>query len=95
MKKTLISLAALTVAASAGTAVAQEEDFNKIDTDGDGNLTYEEITAAMPDFEKQAFESADINSDGFVDQDEFLSIYDGAAEKSSTTGDDSMESEED
>ena len=41
-----------------------------IDTDGDGNFSYPELQAVMPDMPTETFTAMDANGDGLLDADE-------------------------
>ncbi len=47
-----------------------------IDTDGDGNYSYTELLAVMPDLSTDAFTVMDENSDGLLDSDEIAMAID-------------------
>jgi Ca2+-binding EF-hand superfamily protein len=68
MKKTLATIAALTFA---GAAVAQAASFAELDVDQNGELTYAEITATMPDMTMDAFTAADTDGSGSLSEEEF------------------------
>lgn len=40
------------------------------DTDGDGMVSFEEASAAMPDMTEETFSAADANGDGMLDAEE-------------------------
>ena len=69
MKRT-IAIAAFLAAAP---AIAQ---MAEIDADGDGLITYEEMTAVYPDTTQEAFASIDTNVDGAVDEAELTAATD-------------------
>ncbi len=82
MKRFSIALtgAALTTAfaLSALTAQAADDTFTAADTNGDGALTMEEVTIAMPETTDDAFNAADIDRNGTLSEDEFVAaLYDG------------------
>jgi Ca2+-binding EF-hand superfamily protein len=53
-----------------GNHKAMIEKLHGADTDGDGKVTYEEVTAAKPGFPREAFDRADRNGDGVLSQDD-------------------------
>ncbi len=65
MTKTYLGLAAATVALMATPALAAT-----LDADGDGLVTFEEMTAAMPEISEETFMLIDANADGAVDAEE-------------------------
>jgi Ca2+-binding EF-hand superfamily protein len=74
MTKTFIGLAAVTTALLAAPAFAAT-----LDADGDGLVTLEEMTAAMPEISEETFMLIDANADGTVDAEELA-----AAEQAGT-----------
>ncbi len=66
-------LAALAVTLFASTA-AHAAEIADVDTDGNGTVSMEEMTAAMPDTTEDAFKAADANGDGQLDADEFAAM---------------------
>lgn len=71
MKKTLATLAALTFATA---AVAQAASFAELDVDQNGELTYAEVTATMPDMTMEAYTEADTDANGTLSEEEFASV---------------------
>lgn len=65
MKNTVIKAA--TVLALTATVVSAQSE---IDTDGDGQLSYNEMLAAHPEMTEETFVAIDANADGAVDADE-------------------------
>lgn len=70
MKKLILSTATVTFLAVAP-AMAAAPDFNTVDTDGDGSVTYEELTVVMPDVTKEQFSAVDTDADGVLSQEEY------------------------
>ncbi|MAZ03598.1 MAG: hypothetical protein CMN56_10705 [Sneathiella sp.] len=70
MKKFLISTAAVTVLAAAP-ALAAAPDFQSIDTDGNGAVSFEELVVVMPDTSKDQFASADLDQNGELSKEEY------------------------
>ncbi len=66
-------LAALAVSLLATTAVHAAE-LADVDTDGNGTVSMEELTAAMPDTTEDAFKAADADADGQLNADEFATL---------------------
>lgn len=55
-------------------AWAAAPDFAAVDVNGDLALTYEELSAAMPDLTQDAFLAADTNADGVLDAEEYAAM---------------------
>lgn len=76
MKKLTIPAIAMTVAMSAGVALADhhkgdwEEKFRAADTNGDGVVSREEFHAAFPDKGEERFAKIDANGDGVITLEE-------------------------
>ena len=59
-------------------ALAQSApDFATADADGDGQLTLEEVKAALPDVEEATIVAADADSDGALSQEEYAALIGG------------------
>ena len=70
MSKTSFALAAIAAfvfATSASAAV----DFATIDVDDSGDLTYEEVTASLPDWTLEQFQALDLDGSNTLSQAEF------------------------
>lgn len=74
MKKTVYTLAALIGLSATGAAFAQALDFNALDTDGNGEITIEELQVAIPDLTPESFGMLDTNGDGVLTPDEFAAL---------------------
>ncbi|KKB08303.1 EF-hand domain-containing protein [Devosia chinhatensis] len=73
MRKIALGLAALTFAASA--AIAQTPlTFAEVDTDGNGELSFEELRAVWPDLTQEDFDRADVNMSGGLSPDELNAL---------------------
>jgi len=70
MKKTPILFAAAVLLVST-TAYAASDAFSKVDTDGDGRVTPEELVAVAPDITADKFKVADANGDGTLSPEEY------------------------
>ncbi|MEX0583998.1 MAG: EF-hand domain-containing protein [Sneathiella sp.] len=70
MRKFLISTAAITFLAAAP-ALAAAPEFQAIDTDGNGAVSFEELVIVMPDTTKDQFAAADIDQDGELSKEEY------------------------
>lgn len=64
--KNIVIKAATVLVLTATVVSAQSE----IDTDGDGQLSYNELLAAHPEMTEETFVTIDANADGAVDADE-------------------------
>ncbi len=68
-------LATLAVAAFVASPVwAQTPDFNSVDTDGNGTVSWAEVQAAMPNVTQDQFKAADKDGSGELDQTEFQAL---------------------
>ncbi|WIY52690.1 hypothetical protein O9Z70_14720 [Devosia sp. YIM 151766] len=69
MRRIALGLVALTLATSA--ALAQTPlTFADVDLDGNGELSFEELTAVWPDLSEEEFNRADVNMSGGLTPDE-------------------------
>lgn len=64
-------IAALAAVFASAAAAATE-----LDTDGDGLVTLEEISAALPEITEETFTMMDANGDGTLDEDELAEARD-------------------
>ncbi|QFT29669.1 hypothetical protein K1718_03345 [Roseibium porphyridii] len=55
-------------------ALAQGMSFEAVDSNQDGFVTFEEITAAVPTMSEDLFKAADANQDSMLDPDEFATV---------------------
>jgi len=69
MKKIPILFAATLFVSTA--VYAGSDDFAKVDTDGDGRVTPEELVAAVPEVTADTFKAADANGDGALSPEEY------------------------
>lgn len=74
MKKTIITLTALTFLGATSAAFAQAASFTDLDTDQSGDLTLQEVQVAMPDLTQDQFNAADADGNGTLSQDEFTAL---------------------
>lgn len=73
MRRIALGFVALTLAASA--ALAQTPlTFADVDLDGNGELSFEELTAVWPDLTQDEFNRADINMSGGLSPDELNAL---------------------
>lgn len=72
MKKVLASLSLL--ALMTAPVFAQSEDFAAADTNGDGQISYEEAAAVFEDLTEEVFKAADVDGNGTLDEDEFAEL---------------------
>lgn len=70
MKKLLISSAAITLLAAAP-ALAAAPDFNTVDKDGSGSVSFEELIVVMPDTSKEQFAAVDLDKSGELSMEEY------------------------
>ncbi|MAL78524.1 MAG: hypothetical protein CMN55_05340 [Sneathiella sp.] len=70
MRKLIISTATVTLLAAAP-AMAAAPEFSKIDTDGNGSVSYEELIVVMPNVTKEQFASVDTDQNGELSQEEY------------------------
>lgn len=53
------------------------ERFRQMDTDHDGNITWEELSAARPNLNRNAFDTIDGDHNGFINLDEWKAFSAG------------------
>lgn len=68
MKKIVISLAVL---AFATPAMAQATSFAELDLDQNGELSFQEVTAAVPELTVEQFAEVDADANGALNEEEF------------------------
>lgn len=71
MKKTLLTVATLFGLAAAGTAMAQGLEFNSLDADGSGEISFEELQVVLPNVTQDDFAILDVDGSGGLSEDEF------------------------
>lgn len=69
-------LAAAAIVAFASPAFAQL-DFDAVDVNADGVVTWEELQAAVPDATEEQFQAADLDGSGDLDREEFSALLGG------------------
>ncbi len=74
MNKTVLSLAALIGLSATGGAFAQGLDFNSLDADANGEISMEELQAAIPDLTPESFAMIDTDASGALSADEFAAL---------------------
>ncbi len=70
MRKLLISTATVTLLAAAP-AMAAAPDFNTVDKDGNGSVSFEELIVVMPDTSKEQFAAVDLDKNGELSMEEY------------------------
>jgi Ca2+-binding EF-hand superfamily protein len=53
---------------------AHTAEIGDVDTDANGTVSMEELSAAMPDTTEDAFNAADADGDGELNADEFATL---------------------
>lgn len=76
MKKIVISLAVL---AFATPAMAQGTTFVELDADQNGELSFEEVTAAVPELTIEQFAEVDTDASGSLTEEEFAVLAESMA----------------
>lgn len=66
-----VLLGAFTVSSA---ALAQGMSFQTVDSNQDGFVSFDEITAAVPTVSEDLFKAADVNQDSLLDPEEFATI---------------------
>lgn len=80
MKKTVVTLAALLGLSVAAPAFAQAAvDFNTIDANADGVVSFEELQVALPDITQDDFTALDTNGDGVLSPEELAVLLEAPA----------------
>lgn len=71
MKKTILTVAALFSLTAAGGAFAQALDFNTLDADLNGQISFEELQVALPNITPEDFALLDTDGNGSLSPEEF------------------------
>lgn len=71
MTKLPFALAAIGALAFSAAASAATMEFSEVDADQSGDLTQEEVTAAIPDWTEEQFSSLDADASGTLDEEEY------------------------
>lgn len=72
MKHLFLSLALIGFAiGSSAHVIAAEKEFDQVDANADGTLTFEEVAAAVPDMNEDQFKAADTDGDGVLSKPEW------------------------
>jgi hypothetical protein len=79
MKKTVITLAALLGLSAAAPALAQGIDFDALDANMDGQISFEELQVALPDITQDDFTILDTDGDGVLSREEFAVLLEAPA----------------
>lgn len=80
--KTTVVLSAIAALGFAGAAVAQDEvQFSDIDTNGDAQLSLEEVHAVSPNVSEIEFTAYDADADGSLSEDEYQTWSDYKADQ--------------
>lgn len=86
MKKLLATLA---VVGFTVPAMAQAVDFDSVDADGSGTVSWEEVQTALPEITEEEFQAADIDSTGELTEEQF-EVLAGAGDMDAAPMDDTM-----
>jgi hypothetical protein len=70
MRKLLFT--ALLTLGAGGAFAATEADWANVDTDGDGQVSLQDMQAVYPDTTPEIFRDYDANKNGSLDREEFL-----------------------
>lgn len=87
MKKLLATLAIVGFTAP---ALAQAADFDSVDADASGTVSWEEVQAAMPEITEEEFQAADIDGTGELTAEQF-EILAGAGDMGTDPLDDTLD----
>ncbi|MEM9630462.1 MULTISPECIES: hypothetical protein [unclassified Roseibium] len=74
MSKRLTAALLLGAFTASTAALAQGMSFEAVDSNQDGFVSFEEITAANPSMSEDLFKAADANQDSLLDADEFAAV---------------------
>lgn len=73
-------------AASSAHASSPEERLQQMDTDHSGSLSWEELSAARPNLNRNAFDTIDANHDGQISMEEWKTFSSGHGGAAPTAG---------
>lgn len=80
MKKTIVTLAALLGLSLAAPAFAQSAvDFDTLDANVDGAVSFEELQTALPAITQEDFTALDTDGDGVLSREEFAVLLEAPA----------------
>jgi len=74
MKKTFAAAAVAVTALASVSAFAQAINFTDIDANADGFLSFTEVTNIDPYVTPEVFDAADMDTDGFLNEAEFIEL---------------------
>jgi len=74
MSKRLTAALLIGAFTASSAAYAQGMSFQAVDSDQDGYVSFEEITAAVPTMSEDLFNAADSNQDSLLDPEEFATV---------------------
>lgn len=95
MHKTILAVATAIGLSVAGGAVAQEAlDFDALDTDMNGELSFEELQAALPEITQEDFDMLDTDGSGALSPEEFAALMEAPAAPAEPAPADPMAPEE-
>ncbi len=80
MKKTVLTVAALFGMAAAAPALAQGFDFDTLDVNGDDQVSFEELQAALPEVTAEDFAILDVDGSGSLSREEFAILLQAPAQ---------------
>lgn len=79
MKKTLLTVATLIGLAAAGGAMAQGLEFDSLDADLSGEISFEELQVVLPNITQEDFAILDVDGSGGLSQAEFAVLLEAPA----------------
>lgn len=74
MSKSIVAAVLFGALTASSAVLAQDVTFDAADSNQDGFVSFEEISAVMPDLSEDAFKSADTDQDNLLNPDEFEAI---------------------
>lgn len=74
MSKRIIAALFVGAVTMSSAALAEGVSFEAIDSDQDGFVSFEEVTAALPTVTEDVFKAADANQDNLLDPAEFAAV---------------------